>query len=103
MPQGLVTPFKPAWNIRGWTHVSYFTFTISLFLLQQTVKVITAHPFMLFPDKILFDHHILVPVADLPFSQASFSTEKPLSTAGICEAVDITGYFTPHPCICEKA
>lgn len=67
------------------------------------MRVITAHLFILFPDKILFDHHILVPVADLPFSQASFSTEKPLSTAGICEAVDIAGYFTPHPCICEKA
>lgn len=58
---------------------------------------------MLFTDKILFDHHILLPVADLPFPRASFSTEKPLSTAGICEAVNITGYFTPHPCICEKA
>lgn len=78
-------------------------FSIVLFLLQQTVKVITAHPFMLFTDKTLFDHHILVPVADLPFSHASFSTEKPLSAAGICEAVNIIRYFTPHPFICEKA
>lgn len=58
---------------------------------------------MLFTDKIFFDHHILVPVADLLFPHAFFSTEKPLSTAGICEAVNITGYFTPHPHICAKA
>lgn len=78
-------------------------FSIALSLLQQTVEVITAHLLVLFTDKILFEHHILVPLADLPFPHASFSTEKPLSTAGICEAVNITGCFTPHPCICEKA
>lgn len=55
---------------------SYFMFSIALCLLQQIVKVITAHLFVLFTDKILFDHHILVPVADLPFPHKSFSTEN---------------------------
>lgn len=63
------------------------------------VKIIAVHAFMLPPDKILFDHHILAPVADLPFSRASFSIKKLPSTAGICETVTITGYLThvyPH-------
>lgn len=52
---------------------NYFTFSVGLLLPQQMVEIIAEHAFMLFPDKILFDHHILVPAADLPFSQASFS------------------------------
>ena len=66
------------------------------------VKISAVHAFMLFPDKILFDHHILVPAADLPFSRASFSIEKLSSMAGICETVNITGYLTPYAHIYEK-
>lgn len=66
------------------------------------VKIIAEHAFMLFPDKILFDHHIPVPAADLPFSQASFSIQKLSGMAGIFETVNITGYLTPYPHIYEK-
>lgn len=66
------------------------------------VKIIAVHVFMLFPDKILIDHHILVPVADLPFSWASFSIKNFPSTAGIYETVIISGCLTPYLCIYEK-
>lgn len=58
------------------------------FCVHQQPSVIVAipvHTCMLLYDEFLFDHSTLVPVADLPFSWASFSVEKPLSVAGICD------------------
>lgn len=83
-------------------HVRIISCSLLLFLIPTNSEGYHSTSVLLFTDKILFDHHILVPVADLPFPHKSFSTEKLQSTAGICEAVTVTGYFTPHPWICEK-